>query len=422
MRALLAIIATIGATIGATGLASAQSPDTAPSIPGLETLPPASQLLARIRTHMADILTHQPNYTCLETVERSYRAAGARRLQLDDTIRMEVALVDGKEMFAWPGSKKFEETDLRKLIPSGAFGNGNFALHARSVFLGRVATFDYRGEELLVGSTGPLVRYDFHVPRLVSGYTIRMEERTGIAGYHGSFWADKETLDVRRLEVIAEDIPPDLGVTAASDRVDYARLPIGTGEFLLPVESQLNLADKYNLESQNRVHFTSCRQYTGESTLKFDDPDSTPAASPGTAVEPPETDLPAGLKFALTLDQDLDVDTAAVGDPVRAHLNSDLRRKGEVLAGKSATAHGRITRLERREGFTILGITLTAIETGTSTLHVNANLEEVVGIQFVSPPRNVRIQPGPAQPGEGLIVLRAGHVRLIRGILMYWRT
>jgi hypothetical protein len=504
MRALLAILATIGAT----GLAPAQSPDAAAQIPGLESLPPASQQLARIRAHMADILTHQPNYTCLETVERSYRAAGSRRLTLDDTIRMEVALVDGQEMFAWPGSKKFEETDLRKLIPSGTFGNGNFALHARSVFLGRVATFEYRGAEIFAGAPGPLERYDFHVPRqvsgytirmevalvdgqemfawpgskkfeetdlrklipsgtfgngnfalharsvflgrvatfeyrgaeifagapgplerydfhvprLVSGYTIRMEDRSGVAGYHGSFWAEKQTLDVRRLEVIAEEIPSDLGVTAASDRVDYARLPIGTGELLLPVESELKLADKYNLESENRVHFTSCRQYTGESTLKFDDPDATPAAASSTPVELPQTDFPAGLEFSLVLDQDVDVDTAAVGDPVRMLLNGDVRRKGEVLAHKGATASGRITRLERRENITVLGITITALETSTATLRVNAKLDDVVGLQLFAPPRNLRVQTGPAQPGEGLIVLRTGHVRLIRGILMYWRS
>jgi len=424
MRALLAIVATVVAS----PFAVSQSPDTAPPLAGLESLPPASQLLARIRAHMADILTHQPNYTCLETVERSYRSTGSRRLTLDDTIRWEVALVDGQEMFAWPGSKKFEETDLRKLIPSGTFGNGNFALHARSVFLGRVATFEYRGAEVFAGAPGPLERYDFHVPRLVSGYTIRMEERTGVAGYHGSFWADRKTLDVRRLEVIAEDIPPDLGVTAASDRVDYARLPIGTGEFLLPVESELNLADKYNLESQNRVHFTGCRQYTGESTLKFDDTDSTSAGAPGTPAEPhdsapaAETDLPAGLEFSVILDQDLDVDMAAVGDPVRGQLHSDLRRKGEVLARKGAAANGRITRLERRENVTILGITLTALGTGAATWRLNAKLDDVVGLQFYAPPRNVRVQTGPAQPGEGLIVLRTGRVRLIRGILMYWRT
>jgi hypothetical protein len=432
MRALLAIVAAVLAAFLALAQSAAQAPAPSPPITGLESLPPASQQLARIRAHMADTLEHQPNYTCLETVERTYRLTGARKSQLQDTLRLEVALVDGKEMFAWPGAKKFEEIDLRKMIPSGTFGNGNFALHARSVFLGRVATFEYRGLEIADGAAGPLERYDFHVPRQVSGYTIRVGDVSGVAGFHGSFWAEKKSLDVRRLEVIAEEIPADLGVAAASDRVDYARLRIGSSEFLLPVESELMMTDSTGQESRNHVHFTSCRQYTGESTLRFDDADS-PAASdsnrnaaPGTPADLPEADLPTGTTFALTLDQDVDLDSAAVGDPVRAHLNSDLRRKGEVLARKGAAAYGRITRLERRDTYMVLGITLVTLETGpdtgAATLRVTARLDDAAGLQLLAPPRNTRVHTGPPQPGEGLIILKAGHVRLTRGIFMYWRS
>lgn len=369
---------------------------------------------------MAEILEHQPDYTCLETVERSYRAPSARNMQYDDTLRLEVALVDGKEMFAWPGSKKFEETDLRKLVPTGTFGNGNFALHARSVFLGHAATFTYRGAEIYVGSKGALERYDFRVPRVLSGYNIRVLDRSGIAGYHGSFWADKESLDVSRLEIIAEDIPPDLGVTAASDRMDYARLLIGSGQFLLPAESELDMTDSYGIESRNQVRFTNCRQYTGESTLTFDDIDPTPSDAP--PAELPEMDLPADLSFAVALEEALDLDTAAVGDPVRGRLNAALRRKGQVLAAKGAMVDGRVTRLERHDSYIVLGITLSGLESATARWRVNAKLDNVAGIQFLTPPRNVRIQPGPPQAGEGLIVLRSGRVRLARGILMYWTT
>jgi len=256
----------------------------------------------------------------------------------------------------------------------------------------------------------------------VSGYSIRIGDRSGVAGFHGSFWADKTSFDVQRLEVIAEEIPPDLGVTAASDRVDYKRLQIGRGEFLLPVESELIMADTSGEESHNHVRFTSCRQYTGESTLKFDDAGPATAAAPGSPTDAPETDLPVGLSFDLTLDQDLDLDTAAVGDPVRAHLNGDLRRKSEVLARKGAAAEGRITRLDRRNGLVILGITLTGLETGSVRYRVQARLDATAGLELLSPPRNQQIRTGPPQPGEGLIVLVQGHVRLTRGILMYWRT
>ncbi len=92
-----------------------------------------SSMLERIRIRVAERLGKLPNFTCLETVERSTRAKGGRA-QLLDTIRLEVALVDGQEMFAWPGSQKFEHKDLRELV-SGTISNGQFAMLAQSVFL-----------------------------------------------------------------------------------------------------------------------------------------------------------------------------------------------------------------------------------------------------------------------------------------------
>src|SRR5438477_6687873 len=82
--------------------------------------------LPRIRAQMAELLRGQPNYTCTETIERT-RQTPANRAKVEDTLRLEVALVDGKEMFAWPGSKQFEDRDLSELISTGMFGNGNFA-------------------------------------------------------------------------------------------------------------------------------------------------------------------------------------------------------------------------------------------------------------------------------------------------------
>src|SRR4029077_212614 len=137
------------------------------------------------------------------------------------------------EMFAWPGSRKFEETDLRSMVTTGTFGNGNFALHARAIFQSSTPTFEYRGEWPLDGQ--PSLRYDYRVPLFLSGYKIRVAEKEATVGYRGSIYADPETLDIRRIQVVADDIPLDLGLAQTTDTMDYARLPIGDAEFLLPL-------------------------------------------------------------------------------------------------------------------------------------------------------------------------------------------
>src|SRR5215467_1270517 len=92
----------------------AQSPET--------PLKPEVIQLSRIRARAIENLNRMPNYTCRETIERSVRKPPAKRFQLVDTVRLEVALVKGKELFGWPGAEKFEEGEIGDLVKGGAIG------------------------------------------------------------------------------------------------------------------------------------------------------------------------------------------------------------------------------------------------------------------------------------------------------------
>jgi len=109
-----------------------------------------------------ETLEHQPDYTCLETVERTRRAPGGST-QVEDTLRLEVALVDSKEMFAWPGSKEFEDKELTDLVSLGMFGNGNFALFPRMLFGSNGPASVYAGEADVNGRR--TAQFNFRVPR-----------------------------------------------------------------------------------------------------------------------------------------------------------------------------------------------------------------------------------------------------------------
>ena len=286
-------------------------------------LSPDLEALSKIRTRMVFNLQHQPNYTCVETIERSSRPKSTGRFKIIDTLRLEVALVDGKEMFAWPGSKKFEDSDLTKIVTSGAIGNGNFATHARALFETRAATFHYVG---LVDFDGKrAIRFDYKVPQMLSGYRIRMQAASAIVGYHGSFYANPATFDMEHMEVLADDIPPDLMLASTADKIDYAIARIGEGDFLLPAESDLTMVNLNGSENHNHVKFTACRQFSGESVVTFGDaPESKPGALP---IPTREFDLPEGLEIQLTLVQKIDLRKAAIGDPVAARVEHDVKRE-----------------------------------------------------------------------------------------------
>ena len=381
----------------------------ASSIAAAQQIPPETLVLARIRSHMVDQLHQQPDYTCVETVERSERRAANKKLRPLDTLRLEVALVDGNEMFGWPGAEKFEATVPAEFIRQGAIGNGDFALHARAIFETRNATFEYKGEH------DGVLQYDYKVPQLLSGYSIRVSGRHAIVAYHGSIFADAKTLDLRRMEVVADRIPEDLGLAAASDRMDYARVKIGGSDFLLPSESRLLMQDLDGVEHSNHTVFSGCRQFSGESVLRFDD---APESAAPVRIE--DVALPGDIRIELTFLDELDTDHAAVGDQVRARLENDIKEKGCIVFSRGAIVLGRITRLDRRSDYTTLGLSFSEIETKTARGHFHAMLEEVPQDWFLAP-RHTRSAVHP-DPDEGILTLRSGRVRLGRGILMFWRT
>jgi hypothetical protein len=307
---------------------------------------------------------------------------------------------------------------LRNLISSGTYGNGAFALFARAVFLSSAPVFAYRGDETINGRT--LVRYDFSVSKIISGYQIRVDDRTAVVSYHGSFWADPRTLDAVRLEVIAEDIPPALGLSYSSDRIDYSRTRIADDDYLLPNESQLDMRQTNSMESRNFVRFSSCRQYTGESVLRFDE-----VTGPDLGSTPKRADeeilLPGGMELQIALVDDIDLSSAAAGDEVHGSLTGDLKQKGKILAAKGAVILGRITRLERYRDLTLVGFTFTDLYSDGK--HAGLTLEmdrALLKNPLTTAPRTSLVLEH--RPHEGLIQARSGRVILQRGMLMYWRT
>jgi hypothetical protein len=386
-----------------------------------EPLPPDLDALSKIRTRMLFNLAHQPNYTCVETIERSTRARSTKQFRVIDTLRLEVALLDGHEMFAWPGSKKFEDIDVTKLITTGAIGNGNFGTHARALFETRSATFQFLGETDFAGKKA--IRFDYNVPQMLSGYHLRVGTASAVVGYHGSFYADPATFDIERIEVIADDIPPELPMASADDKIDYARTRIGESDFLLPSQSELTMLDLNGGENRNHVRFTSCRQYSGESVITFGD---APGNNSETKEAPPpisarEFDIPEGLDIQLSLVEDIDLKKAAIGDAVRARVDRDVKKNGQIVIPKGATATGRITRLEKYETFSVLGVEFPEIEAPGILARMKGNLESTVGVQAVHGRYSLR-GGSPRQPGEGVFSVNATQLRLPKGCIMFWRT
>jgi hypothetical protein len=391
-------------------------------------------LLARIKAKAAENLRRLHNYTCTQTIERSRRMARARKFEPVDTLRLEVALVAGKELFAWPGAGRFEDRGIGEIVGRGAaIGNGSFATHARSIFLSRSPKFTYVGDTTLNGRR--TVRYEYRIPQMLSGYQIHIGDNQAFVEYHGSFWVDADTLDLIRLEVRADNPPPNLNLAEATDTMEYHRMRIGDGDFLLPQSSELMMIDLFGNANRNRTQFSACRQYAGESKLSFVEatPDVT-APAPVAPVKP--ISLPAGVTVEVRLQTQIQSGRSATGDPVTALIARDVKKNGEIVAPKGALLTGRITRLEKRKGpqedYYILGLDFSTIEVGASRGEFRAKLEDAGlapnGRGGPSRSQGVRQQqiiddaPSDSSKTGGAMILRGSRAFLPRGHTMLWLT
>jgi hypothetical protein len=63
-------------------------------------LAPEVLLLSKVEHRVTSDLAHMPDFTCMETVRRYVRPSARRTFHVADTLRLEVALVDHKELFS----------------------------------------------------------------------------------------------------------------------------------------------------------------------------------------------------------------------------------------------------------------------------------------------------------------------------------
>jgi hypothetical protein len=304
------------------------------------------RFLARVRND----LNRLPSLACTQDVERFRRSSTEQQWAKLDALRLEVAAIGDRELYARAGDRRFQTKPLAELVGRGTIGTGQFANFARQIFSANKLTFTFKGETEQDGVA--VFEFGFDVPVDQSGYTLRSGTAQAVVAFQGLFMISKATADLIRLEVQAYDIPEKLGIAQADTIVVYERAPIEAEEILLPKLATLSITAMDGVADLNRWRLSSCRQYRADSTVRYEaqdagdeDRSTPPAAAPAGRRS---TALPEHSILELALDAPLDPSVKVVGDAISARLLAPVRdENGGVIIAQGTRVLGRVARLDK---------------------------------------------------------------------------
>ncbi len=405
--------------------------------------------LVRARTRVSDSFGRTQNFVCAVSIERTAKAGSAAPTSLPG-LKVNTGVIDGRELY-----ETVPETEIpvlqSMLEEYTSAGTGAYALYSRPVFMTTLASFYDQPAETLNGK--PRLRWDFRMPKESSRYAIAIKGQRIPAGYSGSLWVDPDSFDLARLELQADDIPPDSGIKSIVQRFDYGRARIADIDVLMPVASEL-IVKTGDGERKLTAQYSDCRRFESKLARKMLELTPVTAAAPGqTAAGTPPAEasiVPNGLRMETTLETVIDERTVAANDTVSFRLTRDLKAKdGAVVARKGAVLDATLIRIGQHvfrvgsywKRYYLVGIRAAAIQDADKTIPLNANLEIMgptaslmIFLPFSQDPgkwgpgdytieaRDRLTFPKNTENGESIIGVWIEYLRIPKGIRCIWST
>ena len=350
-------------------------PADEPSLPPApRTSPPATaatpenvdpaEVLTRLRDRVLEHAAHVPNHVCVETIQRdrfepiagrlkrscdsilAKRARPSRELLLDrtDWLRLDVGMGKNQEIYSWAGAPRFDDSEIQDFVPRGAIGTGPFASMLLSIFQDRDPNYRFVGTTQKGGRQ--LLEYSFTIPQDFSHYQVMTRGKTWwITGYSGTFQVDPQTADLVRLTVKTDELPESTDSCQVESTLEYGFVSLAGFDYLLPKSTRQRFIGAGGEEAENKITFSACREYRGESTVSFGESAvSGPAASPAASGPAP---LRAGMPMAVELAAPVTLRGAAAGDRIEGRLAEPLLDPDShaAIAPAGARVEGRLMRL-----------------------------------------------------------------------------
>jgi VWFA-related protein len=240
---------------GQLAIAASTSPLTPPT-------PEESQaLIADARERAIGYQNGLPNFMCVEITNRSLDLSGTGNWKHRDSITELLRYRDKNETRSvmeingkTPQSANAE--DIKGSTSTGEFGGVLTAVFEPAA----KAEFKWKQTDAL--GTGTVQAFDYRVARENSSFSVFSADGRGMkVSFHGKVFVDSATRSVRRVTLIADDIPKDFPTHASTVSVDYDYVSINAHDYLMPISAEVSLVKGRHEADLNTIQFRDYRRF-----------------------------------------------------------------------------------------------------------------------------------------------------------------
>ncbi len=244
-----------------------------PAIPGPS---PAEEqrIIREVRDYALNYTKRLPDFICTQVTRRYVDPTGLEFWQRDDVITARLSYFEQKEDYkVILVNSRPTETSYEKL--GGATSTGEFGSMLREVFEPETrASFHWERWATLRGRRTHV--FSYRVLQSRSKWSVRYERTMEIVpGYRGLIYVDRDTHQVMRVTLEAEDIPPTFPIQQAATTLDYDFTDISGHQYMLPLKAVVRMRSGKYL-SKNEVEFRLYRKFSAEAVITFETPEPLP--------------------------------------------------------------------------------------------------------------------------------------------------
>jgi len=239
--------------------------------------PPPDELrsiLAEASRHAIEYSHSLPNLMCEQVTDRSVDRKGTGQWKHKDRFTELLSYVDHKETRTFLAREHSDPKSHEHDADTGTVSFGEFGSALVGVFRAASKTaFHWKGTGAL--GDGTVQVFDYRVARTNSILYVGANTTT-VVGYHGQVFIDSATRGIRRITIVADDIPKSSRLYATSVSVDYDYVAINNHDYLLPVAAQVEVSHDRRETDLNRIEFRNFHRFGSTTRILPNYPETKP--------------------------------------------------------------------------------------------------------------------------------------------------